>query len=101
MLTISDLYLVNVNLVDVARPVKFGHSLGLKKPTLEKIETRYQDVDQCVTEVLAAWLEGRDNTPEPNWRAAITALRSADMADIAHQLIEKLSGNYVGRVISS
>ena len=93
MLTISDLYLVNVNLVDVARPIKFGHSLGLKMSTLEKIETRYQDADQRVTEVLAAWLEGRDDTPDPNWRAMIAALRTADMADIAHQLIEKLSGN--------
>ena len=101
MLTISDLYLVNVNLVDVARPIKFGHSLGLKKPTLDKIETRYQDVDQCVIEVLAAWLEGRDDTPKPNWGKVIAALKSADMADVAHQLKEKLSGNYVDKINSS
>ena len=79
-------------MVDVARPIKFGRSLGLKKSTLEKIERRYQDVDQRVTEVLAAWLEGRDGTPEPNWRAMIAALRSADMTGVVHRLTGKLSG---------
>ena len=73
--------------------MNFGHAIGLKKPTLEKIESRYQDVDHRVTEVLAAWLEGRDGTPDPNWRELISALRSADMADVAHQLTEKLSGS--------
>ena len=92
-LTISDLYLVNVNLVDVTHPVMFGCALGLKQPTLERINSHYQQVERCFTEVLAAWLreEDRPHTlPGPNWGEVISALKSMNMTELADRLIENI-----------
>lgn len=95
-MTIADLYLVNVNLVDVVYPWKFGHALGLKPPTLEKIKSRYmyyEHIDRCFTEVLAAWLERYDrphDLPDPNWEEVVAALKSVDMTDFVHKLTQKL-----------
>ena len=97
-LTISDLHLINVYLVDVANPIKFGHALGLKPTTLERIKSCYfHQMDRCFTEVLAAWLERQDrphDSPDPNWGEVMTALNSEDMTDIAHQLIQELASEY-------
>ena len=79
----------------MAYPVKFGRALGLKQATLEKIRSCYfQQNDHCFTEVLAAWLERQDrphDSPDPNWSEVIAALKSLDMTDIAHQLIQELT----------
>jgi hypothetical protein len=96
-LTISDLYLVNVYLVDVVLPGKFGHALGLKPQTCEKIRRCYQHAEQCFTEVLATWLSGRDrphNVSGPSWTEVVAALESVDMQDFAQQLVLKLSGEH-------
>lgn len=92
-LTISDLYRVNVNLVDVAHPVEFGCALGLKQPTLERIKSHYQHIERCFTEVLAAWLKEEDRPPtlpSPNWGEVIAALKTVDMMELADYLIGNL-----------
>lgn len=99
-LTITDLYRINVDLIDVVYPWEFGRALGLKKPTLEKIRSRYtylQHIERCFTEVLAAWLNGEDRphgSPGPNWKEVVCALRSVDMREYAHRLMERLASEW-------
>ena len=95
-LTISDLYHVNVALVNAVHLWKeFGLSLGLKPPTLEIIRSNHlKDVRFCFTNVLAAWLNGEDrphDSPGPNWKGVIAALKSPSvkMSDYADQLTQK------------
>jgi len=95
-LSIADLYLVNVCLVDVTGQwEKFGLALQLKPLTLDRIKANnIRDIDTCFTEVLAAWLDRKDrsqDSPDPNWEEAIAALRSLSMREQADQLIQKLA----------
>ena len=88
---------MNEYLVDVAYPMKFGRALGLKQATLDRIKGRYllpHQVDQCFTEVLAAWLNGEDrphHSPDPNWEEVTTALKSVHMTDLLSELVQKLA----------
>ena len=97
ILTISDLYLLNVNLVDVASPVKFGCALGLKQSTVERIRNRYpyvQYFERCFSEILAAWLNEEDKPhklPGPRWGEVIAALKTVDMTELADHLIQNPS----------
>lgn len=91
------LYNVNVLLIEVVLYWKeFGRALGLKPITIESIKSRYlyhQHIQRCFTEVLATWLNGRDRPPDspgPNWKELIAALKSVDMRDYAHQLVQTL-----------
>ena len=49
-----------------------GLVLGLLQHTLESIH----DIGHCLTETLAAWLQGRDGAAAPTWRAIVEALLS-------------------------
>ena len=72
-----------------------GLALGLKKLTLERLESNYKNIDRCLTEAIAAWLKGEDrphNSPKPNWEELISALKSMSKRDLAHQLLLKLKG---------
>ena len=54
-----------------------GLALGLLQYTLESIKLQNpKDVGQCLTETLAAWLQGRDGVAAPTWRAIVEALLS-------------------------
>ena len=76
-LTIDDLYLVNVLLVDVAHLWKeVGLALHLKTPTLERIrESGDMRVVRCFTDMLAAWLNREDRPHDPSWGEAIAAIK--------------------------
>ena len=52
-----------------------GLALGLLHHTLESIRNR-DDISHCLTETLAAWLQGRDGAAAPTWRAIVKALLS-------------------------
>ena len=92
-MTIGDLYLVNVLLVDVAHLWKeVGLALHLKTPTLERIKNS-GDIIRCFTEVLAAWLNGEDRSHDstaPNWGEAIAAIKFVNGVEQASQLSKKL-----------
>ena len=49
-----------------------GLAFGLLQHTLESIH----DIGHCLTETLAAWLQGRDGAAAPTWRAIVEALLS-------------------------
>ena len=52
-----------------------GLALGLFQHTLESIQNE-DDIGHCLTETLAAWLQGRDGAAAPTWRAVVKALLS-------------------------
>ena len=52
-----------------------GLALGLFQHTLESIRNR-DDMCHCLTETLAAWLQGKDSAAAPTWRAVMKALLS-------------------------
>ena len=97
-LGITDLYQVNVTLVDVVHIWKeIGLALGLKQLTLERIASNYlRNVECCLTEAIAVWLNGEDrsahDSPGPSWGKVIIALKSVNKRDQAHQLFLKLKG---------
>ena len=92
-MTVDDLYLVNVLLVDTSHLWKeFGLALHLKTLTLERIKNS-GDIIRCFTEVLAAWLNGEDrahDTPAPSWGEVIAALKYVNGVEQASQLSNKL-----------
>ena len=54
-----------------------GLALGLLQHTLQSINLQNsEDVGQCLTETLAAWLQGKDGVATPTWRAIVEALLS-------------------------
>ena len=55
-----------------------GLALGLLRHTLESIQNR-DDISHCLTETLAAWLQGRDGATAPTWRAIVKALLNPDI----------------------
>lgn len=96
-----NLYHLNVFLIEVVHLWKeFGHALGLKPFTLKIIKSQYlhhHNIEYCLTEVLAAWLSGKDrphDSPGPNWGEVKAALETVEMKRLAHQLTRKLTGMY-------
>ena len=55
-----------------------GLALGLLQHTLESMQNQ-DDLGHCLTETLAAWLQGRDGAAAPTWRAVVKALLSPAM----------------------
>ena len=50
-------------------------ALGLLQHTLQSITPQNsEDVGQCLTETLAAWLQQRDGVATPTWRAIVEVL---------------------------
>ena len=67
-----------------------GLALGLLHPTLQKIEREQHDrVDDCKTEILAAWLQQQDNVSQhgiPSWTVLQTALREIGENELANEI---------------
>ena len=73
---IDSLYDVNKEVAGVADWFHLGLSLGLEYTTLEKNEkNNHGDVDCCMTDMLAAWLQGQ-GTSTPSWGALVDGLAS-------------------------
>ena len=103
-MTIDDLYLVNVLLVDVAHLWKeVGLALHLKTPTLERIrESGDMRVVRCFTDMLAAWLNREDrphDSPAPNWGEAIAAIKFVNGIEQASQLSKKLERKQLAHLL--
>ena len=53
-----------------------GIALGLSSDTLKTIESDHpKDSHRCLTEMLIAWLQMKDNS-QPSWQSLASALRS-------------------------
>ena len=75
---IDDLFEVQSFLNDIVNWKRLGLALGLLYPTLQKIEKDYDKVDDCMMEMLAAWLQQRGMVSQhgaPSWSVLQTALR--------------------------
>ena len=75
------------NLVDCQ---SLGLELGLLYPTLKRIEKEQRgDIDGCMMEMLAAWLQQQDNVTHkgvPSWFVLQTALRSIGENELASEI---------------
>ena len=79
---------------DTLKSINDWHSLGLQLgllySTLEKIKTNNPgNVEQCQTDMIAAWLKRQDNVPKvgvPSWSGLQTALRKIGENEVADKL---------------
>ena len=59
-----------------------GVALGLPYDTLRELETNYRgDARRCLTEMVIAWLQMKDNS-QPSWRSLASALSSPSVGRI-------------------
>ena len=69
---------------------RLGLALGLRYPTLERIEEEQRGaIEKCKTKMIATWLEKRDNVSKnvaPSWVALQTALRKIDENELADKI---------------
>ena len=90
---IADLVVVKKFLKSVVAWKKLGLELGLLYPTLQKIEKEQREkVDDCMMEMLAAWLQQQDNVSQngvPSWSVLRTALEEIGERQLASELISK------------
>ena len=88
---ICDLVNVKKFMKNVVAWKKLGLALGLLYPTLQKIERAQRDnVDDCMMEMLAAWLQQQDHVSRksiPSWAVLRTALEEIG----EHQLASEIS----------
>ena len=88
---IDDLFEVQMYLKSVLHWKKLGLALGLLYPTLQKIEKeQHEKVDDCLMEMLAAWLQQQDNVcknGDPSWAVLRTALEKIGERQLASELI--------------
>ena len=88
-------------LVDVLDALKrvnnwqsLGLQLGLLYPTLQQIKKdAHENVEQCKTKMLAAWLKRQDNVLQigvPSWSILQTALRRIGENDVADKVVTSL-----------
>ena len=67
-----------------------GLELGLLFPTLQQIKTNnLGNVEQCKTNMIAAWLNRQDNVPKvgfPSCSVLQTALREIGEGEVANEL---------------
>ena len=87
---IGDLFKVQTFLKQVVKWKDFGLALGLLYPTLQKIERDQRDrVDDCMREMLAAWLQQQYNVSQhgiPSWIVLQTALRNIGENELANEI---------------
>ena len=87
---IADLVVVKKFLKNVVAWKKLGLELGLLYPTLQKIEKeQHEKVDDCMMEMLAAWLQQQDNVSQngvPSWSVLKTALEEIGERQLASEL---------------
>ena len=85
---IADLHMVQMRLKSLVHWKKLGLALGLLYPTLQKIEiAKHDNVDDCMIEMLAGWLQQQDNVGVPSWSVLRTALEEIG----EHQLASEIS----------
>ena len=88
---INDLFDVKMALKNLNDWQSLGLALGLLYPTLKKIdEDQRGKTDKCVMEMIAAWLEKKDNVANkgvPSWLVLQEALRKIDENDLADKII--------------
>ena len=64
-----------------------GLELGLLYPSLKKIEVeQHGSVEQCKTEMLAAWLQEQDNASQPSWSVLRAALERIGENELARSI---------------
>ena len=87
---IDDLVIVKKFLKSVVAWKKLGLELGLLYPTLQKIEReQHEKVDDCLMEMLAAWLQQQDNVSQngvPSWSVLRTALEGIGERQLASEI---------------
>ena len=83
--------MVQMRLESLVRWKKLGLALGLGYPTLQKIErAQHDNVDDCMMEMLAAWLQQQDNVSwkgVPSWSVLRTALGEIGEHQLASEII--------------
>ena len=90
---IDDLADVMDLLCDLVKWKQLGLQLGLRNPTLDKIEVDKTGVDNQSMEMLACWLRKQDRVESkggPTWKQLISALRKVKECEIADKIIEEL-----------
>ena len=77
---IADLFRVQISVKHVVNWKNLGLALGILYATLEKIEIQqHYRADDCMREMLAAWLKRQDNVSQhgiPSWSVLQTALKN-------------------------
>ena len=58
-----------------------GVALGLSSDTLKTIESNHRDTHRCLTEMVIAWLQMKDNS-QPSWQSLASALSSPSVGRI-------------------
>ena len=67
-----------------------GLRLGLLYSTLKKIEEDLSGVDKCKREMLAAWLQGEDNSKDRTWSTLVYALHGINHHSLADDISQHL-----------
>ena len=84
---IADLFKVKKTVQNIVNWMDLGLALGLLYPTLQKIDSEKRGkVDDCMREMLAAWLQQQDNVSQvgaPSWSVLQTALRNIGANELA------------------
>ena len=83
-----------VEVKDALKSVNDWHSLGLQLgllyPTLQQIKKdAHEKVEQCKTDMIAAWLNRQDNVDKvgvPSWSVLKSALRKIKENSVADQI---------------
>ena len=87
---ITDLAKVKGILKNIVDWKSLGLELGLLYPSLKKIETDQRGlVEQCKTEMLAAWLQRHDHASQPSWSVLRTALEQIGEKELADSISTK------------
>lgn len=92
---IDDLFAVKTEIKRVTKWKDLGLALGLTYPTLEKIgNENHGKIDDSIREMLAAWLQQRDNVKKcgvPSWSVLQTALKHIDEIQLADEITARTS----------
>ena len=67
-----------------------GLRLGLLYSTLKKIEEDLNRVDKCKREMLAAWLQGEDNSKDRTWSTLVDAAHQMNNHSLADDISQHL-----------
>ena len=84
---IDDLFEVQKLVKQVVNWKDLGLALGLLYTTLQTIEReQHERKNDCVREMLAAWLQRRDKCGIPSWTVLQTALREIGENELANEI---------------
>ena len=61
--------------------LNLGVALGLSYSTLMSIKTNYREARRCLTEMVIAWLQMKDNS-QPSWQSLASALSSPSVGRV-------------------